>query len=629
MARCFLKLLLLSCLVLAFTEAKKGKSSEVVHISDIKDWKKELRTKKNVLALFTKDSKKSTKLIGLLDKVSVAMRGLATLVLVDCGDAAKLCKKLKISPKVHLLNHYSNGDFNKVYDRKETESSMVLFLRDPTGEIPWEEDAAAKDVLHLDFQGFKRLLRKTELPILTMFYAPWCGHCKQMKPEFNQAATATKGRALLVGIDADGGKGAGPNQEYNVTSFPTILYFEKGTFKFKFTGKRTKDGIIDWLESPSEEEAIPAEAEKSWAEEDGSPVEHLDTDNFKPFMETHDSVLVMFYAPWCGHCKAMKPELVKSAIKMEETGVKGKLAAVDVTLNKALGEQFGIKGYPTVIYFKEGNRSFEHPGIRKEKDILSFMMDPKEPPPPAPEAAAWSEEESAVVHMSGGDFEKAVKRKKHALVMFYAPWCGHCKMAKPKFTAAAEELASNNKVMLGAVDCTIDNNRPVCSKYGVKGFPTMVYLGYGESAHRYSGAREQAAFVEVMSSANPSSQMSPLSDAEEGKTESGWGGKSVTQLEDLNSFLGSSTPALVAFYTAGCTTCNAVQTAFSSAASSLESSSVVFGAYSCTSETEWCSGAEPKLVLFKTSSIHVAYKHSPTSSRDMRNFILEHFKDEL
>ena len=54
MTRCFLKLLLLSCLILAFTEAKKGKSSEVVHISDIKDWKKELRTKKNVLALFTK-----------------------------------------------------------------------------------------------------------------------------------------------------------------------------------------------------------------------------------------------------------------------------------------------------------------------------------------------------------------------------------------------------------------------------------------------------------------------------------------------------------------------------------------------------------------------------------------------
>ena len=55
-------------------------------------------------------------------------------------------------------------------------------------------------------------------------------------------------------------------------------------------------------------------------------------------------------------------------------------------------------------------------------------------------------QESSVVHLTGSDFDKAVKRKKHSLVMFYAPWCGHCKKAKPEFTAAADELAENNKV---------------------------------------------------------------------------------------------------------------------------------------------------------------------------------------
>jgi thiol-disulfide isomerase/thioredoxin len=51
-----------------------------------------------------------------------------------------------------------------------------------------------------------------------------------------------------------------------------------------------------------------------------------------------------------------------------------------------------------------------------------------------------------VVHLTGADFDKAVKRKKHSLIMFYAPWCGHCKKAKPEFTDAAEQLAENNKV---------------------------------------------------------------------------------------------------------------------------------------------------------------------------------------
>ena len=51
----------------------------------------------------------------------------------------------------------------------------------------------------------------------------------------------------------------------------------------------------------------------------------------------------MFYAPWCGHCKAMKPEYSKSAAKLAEDGVEGKLAAVDVTTNRPLGDEFGVK----------------------------------------------------------------------------------------------------------------------------------------------------------------------------------------------------------------------------------------------------------------------------------------------
>ena len=51
--------------------------------------------------------------------------------------------------------------------------------------------------------------------------------------------------------------------------------------------------------------------------------------------------------------------------------------------------------------------------------------------------------------------------------------------------------------MLGAVDCTTAPNKEVCAKYGVKGYPTTVYLSYGAIPHKYSGLREQAAFVKV------------------------------------------------------------------------------------------------------------------------------------
>ena len=51
-----------------------------------------------------------------------------------------------------------------------------------------------------------------------------------------------------------------------------------------------------------------------------------------------------------------------------------------------------LQGFPTVIYFKGGNKTFEHPGLRKEADIVKFMKNPQEPPPPAPEETPWSEQ---------------------------------------------------------------------------------------------------------------------------------------------------------------------------------------------------------------------------------------------
>ena len=133
-------------------------------------------------------------------------------------------------------------------------------------------------------------------------------------------------------------------------------------------------------------------------------------------------MLVMFYAPWCGHCKRAKPHFVSAAAKLKADGVEGRVAAVDCTVHRKLSQRFEVKGFPTIKYFKDGEMAFDVGDAREEASIIKFMKDPKEPPPPPPPETPWADEETEVVHLTVEDFKPYLKKKKHVLVIFYAPW---------------------------------------------------------------------------------------------------------------------------------------------------------------------------------------------------------------
>jgi len=116
-----------------------------------------------------------------------------------------------------------------------------------------------------------------------------------------------------------------------------------------------------------------------------------------------------------------------------------------------------------------------------------------------------------VLELSDASFEGELENLDTALVMFYAPWCGHCKRLKPEFEKSAGDLLKNDPpVTLAKVDCT-EAGKDVCNRFEVRGYPTLKIFRNGELSSDYNGPREAAGITKYMKAqVGPASR--PLAD---------------------------------------------------------------------------------------------------------------------
>ena len=119
----------------------------------------------------------------------------------------------------------------------------------------------------------------------------------------------------------------------------------------------------------------------SCVEEEEFPIENditvLTEATFDKALEKYEHMLVMFYAPWCGHCKKFKPELEKAAAVLRKENLI--VAKVDATAEKKLAEKYQVRGYPTVKFFKKGQAT-DYTAGRKEQDVINWVRKKSGPP---------------------------------------------------------------------------------------------------------------------------------------------------------------------------------------------------------------------------------------------------------
>ncbi|KAN0120672.1 thioredoxin protein disulfide isomerase [Russula decolorans] len=229
--------------------------------------------------------------------------------------------------------------------------------------------ALASNVLDLDPSNFDSVIGQGK-PGLVEFFAPWCGHCKNLAPIYEQLADAyshAKDKVVVAKVDADGaGKPLG--QKYGVTGFPTLKWFDAQGTVSDYEGGRDFDALAGFI------------TEKSGIKSNIKPPPPpatviLDTHTFDEVVlnKDHDTI-VAFTAPWCGHCKHLKPtfEQVAKDFLPETNCIVANLDA-DAEANRPLAMKYNVQSFPTIKFFPKGGEPIEYGGGRQEADFVQFL----------------------------------------------------------------------------------------------------------------------------------------------------------------------------------------------------------------------------------------------------------------
>ena len=245
---------------------------------------------------------------------------------------------------------------------------------------------AASSVIDLIPDNFDSIVLNSGKPALVEFFAPWCGHCKNLAPvyeELAQAFDAAKDQVTIAKVDADAEKELG--RRFGVQGFPTLKWFDGKSDKPEdYNGGRDLESLTGFVK---EKTGVKVKTKKAAL----SAVEMLTDRTFKEQIGGDKDVLVAFTAPWCGRKSFLFPSLIRQLMRTDckslaptwETLAQDfasepsvLIAKVDAEAenSKATAQSQDVKSYPTIKFFPKGSTTPEpYEGGRTESALVEFI----------------------------------------------------------------------------------------------------------------------------------------------------------------------------------------------------------------------------------------------------------------
>lgn len=208
------------------------------------------------------------------------------------------------------------------------------------------------DVLDLSGQDFEDRVKEHEA-VLVEFFAPWCGHCKRLAPEYEKAATTLKDNdppVPLAKVDCTSDAGKETCSKYGVSGYPTLKIFRHGEFSSEYNGPREAVGIAKYMK-----------AQVGPSSKDLSSVADA-----KKFLEKEETIIFGFFKD---QSSSLRETFKKIADKQRET------ALFCHSFDEGVMKEYGYKDQIVLFRPKRFQSKFEEKEVKYDGSDDSTVLE--------------------------------------------------------------------------------------------------------------------------------------------------------------------------------------------------------------------------------------------------------------